>query len=556
MASTQEIRGGAEPHVSASWRGPGQLDAFVRKLVDALIPASINRDGSPATSQDRQANIVRNQQFSSELAVIIRTELQVRGMAPLRNGTYMATPAENARTVRARLRKIDAVLEKVRDDSFVPYLKPLGSGQKFPEAVRKDVLDAVARIATNDPYETVSAAHEVRVVSGQEALDARFDQIRRATKAAKKGHAVVIDVETWKLYGNKPVDPERVGERYAALLADATRAGAKLNLLVDGRVAKKDPESQKLLDMLAKLPGAKVTRSTPGSNAPDGAGHHAKIVKITIDGKAVEVLAGGTNVDGDYFYPWFDVDGLYTGGPFVAHFGEERAPRARNQRNASRIDARKAELLGFTAVDNPARPTLAAITTQLSLIKLAGSPVTIMNAYLLPLFPGAEFDVLTELLKEEVAKEKRIDIVINSPASIDTRILGGAMIQYAAALLKEVNGHAAKLRSEGGNPGALTIYLRPQEGSTIHAKTISDPICAGGIGSQNYHARGAIEDEKTSVFVSCEAAGELDALGRKAKAEAQPYTDASALLKDWGRRTPTYELDRVLFTDLGLAHQY
>ncbi|MBK8011138.1 MAG: phosphatidylserine/phosphatidylglycerophosphate/cardiolipin synthase family protein [Deltaproteobacteria bacterium] len=531
----------------------GQLDAFVRELVDSLIPPSINRDGTLATTQDRQANVVRNQQFSSELAVIIRTELQVRGMAPLRNGTYMAKPADNARTVWERLRQIDEVLETVRDSSFVPYLKPLGARQKFPEAVRKDVLDAFARIATNDPHKTVSTAREVDVLSGQEALNARFDQIRRATEAAKDGHSVVIDVETWKLYGDKPADPERVGERYAELLAAAGRAGAKLNLLVDGRVAKKDPESQKLLDMLAKLPRAKVTRSTPELNTPEGAGHHAKVVKITIDGRPVEVLAGGTNVHGDYFVRWFDVDAMYKGGGFVDEFGEERAPR--NRRNSSRIDP-KAEVVGFTAVDDPARPTLAGITTQLGLIKLAGSPVTIMNAYLLPLFPGAEFDVLTELLKEEVARGKRIDIVTNSPASIDTRILGGAMVQYAAALLKEVNGHAAKLRSEGGNPGVLTLYLRPEKDATLHAKTISDPICAGAIGSPNFHARWALEAEKLSAFVSCKATDELDALARKLKAEARPYTDSSALLKDWGQRTPTYELDRVLFTDLGLAHQY
>ena len=68
------------------------------------------------------------------------------------------------------------------------------------------------------------------------------------------------------------------------------------------------------------------------------------------------------------------------------------------------------------------------------------------------------------------------------------------MIQYAAALSSK-RSTVTQQSSFEANPGALTIFCARKKAPRFTQRQSPTPFARRG-GSQNYHARGAIEDEK------------------------------------------------------------
>lgn len=152
-----------------------------------------------------------------------------------------------------------------------------------------------------------------------------------------------------------------------------------------------------------------------------------------------------------------------------------------------------------------------------------------MQAYVLPPIPGATIDPTLEAIKRAVKEGKDIDIVTNSPATVDTTQISTAIVKYGAQLLTEAN----KIR-----PNALHIFMKKKwngdGGATLHAKVAYDDSWYVSDTSNNLHANGFVQHESQRYYLDDDLNAVVRAWGEQIKDPqySTDYTDPQLLIQE------------------------
>ena len=119
-----------------------------------------------------------------------------------------------------------------------------------------------------------------------------------------------------------------------------------------------------------------------------------------------------------------------------------------------------------------------------------------------------------------------VNIVTNSPQTIDVPQISSAIVKYAAHLLDEVNGmHDAT--------GVLRIFMKKKwdgdGGGTLHAKVAYDDKWYVSDTSNNLHANGFLQHESQRYYLDDELNESVRVWGKALMRKSDMYTSSLKL---------------------------
>ena len=512
----------------------GQLPQFSADAVNASLPVTQNQDGSVATDEQIEMNKVRNEVMADNLHATILSELLLHQKASTKDGQFYKTPDQIAQEVNDKLLQLNTLRVSlgVKQQEPLYYsvdkqieLFNLGQPYSRNDIVRYEVLTKFADLVTPEsafskPVFSWGNSAEF-LPSGDQAFKERLADIDKLISQAKAGKKVIYDYTIWKHYANKPLDSHQLGSKLERKLFELANVGAKIHITVDRSVAFRDPsvlmvnpDSYEVLGgLLAALAGHEnVTlcffnndeRGTPGDS------NHSKSAIANGYSAKASAIVGGRNIHGDYFYGWMDAELKIQGALAQSVQRAEddmwnQQARMHNKPELIRTNVQYQEsdkfgdIIGLATHEMPG-PTSSfnGLIGVLCGLEISGYTFTLIQAYVLPPIPGANLDPTLEAIKRAVKDGMIVNIVTNSPQTIDVPQISSAIVKYAAHLLDEVNGMPDAT-------GVLRIFMKQKwdgdGGGTLHAKVAYDDKWYVSDTSNNLHANGFLQHESQRYYL-------------------------------------------------------
>ncbi len=542
----------------------GKLPAFSADFVNAALPVTQNQDGTVATPEQIELNKVRNEVMADNLHATILSELLLNQKASTKDGQFYKAPNQIAKEANDKLMQLSALRKSLKVKGLEPLyysvdkqieLAMSGQPYKRDDIVRMDVLAKFAELVSPEAgysQPKFTWGNSVKFLpEGSAAFAERLADIDRLITLAKAGKPVTYDYTIWKHYANKPVDLYQLGPKLERKLMELANAGGIIHMTVDRTVAFRDPtvvrvnpDTQEvlggLLAELAKHPNVTLCFFNNDERGTPGDSNHSK--SAIADGYNADATAivGGRNIHGDYYYGWVDAEFKIKGK--LAQALQRAEDDMWNQQakmhkspylirpNVHYEEADKhGDIIGLATHEMPGpTSTFNGLIGVLCGLEISGYEYTLIQAYVLPPVPGANIDPTLEAIKRAVRDGRVVNIVTNSPQTIDVPQISGAIVKYAAHLLDEV-------KAMPNVTGALRIYMKKKwdgiGGGTLHAKVAYDDKWYVSDTSNNLHANGFLQHESQRYYLDDELNEEVHAWGKALMNRSDLYT-SSAKLKE------------------------
>jgi len=512
----------------------GKLPQFSADAVNASLPITQNQDGSVATAEQIEMNKVRNEVMADNLHATILSELLLHQKASTKDGQFYKTPDKIAQEVNDKLVQLNdlRVSLDIKQQEPLYYsvdkqveLFNLGQPYSRNDIIRHNVLAKFAELVAPEPAFSkpeFSWGNKAEFLSsGAEAFAERLADIDKLINQAQAGKSVIYDYTIWKHYANKPVDSHQLGPKLERKLLELANSGAKIHITIDRSVAFRDPSvvmvnpaNQAVLGgLLAELAGHENVRLCFFNNderGTPGDSNHSKSAIANGYSSDASVIVGGRNIHGDYFYGWMDAEFKIQGALAQSVQRAEddmwnQQARMHNKPELIRAHTQYQEsgefgdIIGLATHEMPG-PTSSfnGLIGVLCGLEISGYTFTLIQAYVLPPIPGAKLDPTLEAIKRAVRDGMIVNIVTNSPQTIDVPQISGAILKYAAHLLDEVNGMPDAT-------GVLRIFMKQKwdgdGGGTLHAKVAYDDKWYVSDTSNNLHANGFLQHESQRYYL-------------------------------------------------------
>ena len=538
----------------------GQLPAFCDAVVEAALPYTKNKDASDATPDQLEGNKARNEMFGDNLHATILSELLLNQQVSTKDGQFYKTPDQVATEVNEQLLRLSAIRQKMQASGTEPLYyseaKQLaffkkGVPYKRDDIIRKWELSLFTELVTPEPSLSkpqFTWGNRVDFMPvGEAAFKERLAQIDALIAQAKAGKKVTYDYTVWKHYANKPEDQYQLGSKLASKLLELANAGGDIHMTVDRTVAFRDPgvvvidQGKVVGGLLAELANNRHVKLRFFNNDERGTfgdGNHSKSAVSNGYTPNASAIVGGRNIHGDYFYSWMDTEFNIKGklAQSIQHAQDDmwdQQAKMHNQPTFMRVNptyvapAKQGDIIGLATHDMPG-PTshFNGLIGVLAGIEMSGPEYTMVQAYVLPPVPNAKLDPTLEAIKRAVRQGKIINIVTNSPQTIDTPQISGAIVKYAAHLLDEV-------KSMPDAKGTLRVFMKRKwngvGGATLHAKVSFDDRWYVSDTSNNLHANGFIQHEGQRYYLDDELNAVVRQWGKYLMAHADVYADSAKL---------------------------
>ncbi|NOT86085.1 MAG: phosphatidylserine/phosphatidylglycerophosphate/cardiolipin synthase family protein [Methylococcaceae bacterium] len=513
----------------------GQLPAFCDSVVNAALPITKNQDASVASPEQIEVNKVRNEMMGDNLHATILSELLLNQKVSTKDGQFYKTPNQVATDVNFKLLKLNALRKTLQLTDLEPLyysetkqqaLFNKGVAYKRDDIIRQDVLALFADCVTPEdglskPEFTWGNSVEF-MPEGGAAFQERLLQIDGLIAQATAGQKVTYDYTIWKHYANKPVDEHQLGPKLAKKLLELANAGGDIHMTVDRTVAFRDPgvvimsQGKAVAGLLAELaanPNVKLCFFNNDERGTSGDANHSKSAVCNGYSSEATAIVGGRNIHGDYFFGWLDTE-FNVKGKLAQSIQRAQDDMWNQQANLhGQPDfirskpvyvepSKQGDVIALATHDMPG-PTshFNGLIGLLAGLEMSGFECTMVQAYVLPPVPNASVDPTLEAIKRAVRQGKIVNIVTNSPQTIDTPQISSAIVKYAAHLLDEVNNMPdAK--------GSLRIYMKRKwdgiGGGTLHAKVSFDNRWYVSDTSNNLHANGFLQHEGQRYYLDDE----------------------------------------------------
>ncbi|WP_198244546.1 phospholipase D-like domain-containing protein [methane-oxidizing endosymbiont of Gigantopelta aegis] len=535
----------------------GQLPQFSEDVINAVMPAEKNQDGTDATAEQIEANKIRNEVMADNLHATILSELLLHQKATLNDGRVYKTPDTIANEVNDKLKQ----LNQLRKNLNIPSMEPMyysidkqmalfSSGQPYHrnDIIRYEVLNKIQEIVTPEAGmskpEFVWGNRVVFMADGFKAFNQRLADIDRLIALAEAGEEVTYDYTIWKHYADKPADPYHLGVKLRDKLLQLADAGAKCHITVDRTVAFRDPTVividpdsgavlGGLLAPLAQHPNISLCFFNNDERGTPGDSNHSKSAIANGYQKDASAIVGGRNIHGSYFFDWLDGEFFIEGelaqsvqraedDMWIQQARLHQKPNLIRQNIHFQKPDKKGDIIGLATHEMPGPDsTFNGLIGVLSGFEISGFEFTLIQAYVLPPIPGAKTNPTLEVIKRAVRDGRIINIVTNSPETIDVPQISSAIVKYAAHLLEQVNGMPDA-------SGALRIFMKKKwdgiGGGTLHAKIAYDDKWYVSDTSNNLHANGFLQHESQRYYLDDELNESVRAWGKQLIERCDMYT--------------------------------
>ncbi len=451
---------------------------------------------------------------------------QVIEMGLLGNSTRVL--AKNADGT-PKYKSLDQIAEKVTSDVAASDLATPGQHTMLTNPKLKSEMESLVGgklVGTEAP---TLIGHG----KNAEALKERLDTINKAQSDINYG--------MWKFYADS------VGAQTTDALAAKAKSGVKVNVLVDGNVASRDPKEQAMLEKM-RAAGVNVVESKPKSIEDAMNGMHAKMICVDCSAEAIAKgltptrLATDRNDGEQYLTPvagkddtghgWSGSDMVFKGAgaaqgmrAFTDLFNQW-APEGQkiaassipSDADLKKLQAGKqldGEVMSITDVPGPnnQQKISKAIEKLLNSVP-AGQAVKIDQAYFMGL-PGIE-----KALTAAMARGVNIEVIYNSAESCD---VPGISIG-TNAILERLNNASTSMRSLDNKAGKLVMneYAGKQ---TLHDKMMVFGDQAVIRMSWNQHGRSQeLESEDADIIFGKKMADAASANFDSVKADTRTVT--------------------------------
>lgn len=540
----------------------GQLPQFSEDMVNAAMPVTQNKDGSPASPEQIEANKLRNEVMADNLHATILSELLLNQKACTKDGRYYKAPNEIARIVNDKLVSLNALRKSLQINPQEPMYYSVDKQMdlfardgfyKRDDIIRMEVLDKFAELVTPEadmsPPEFLWGNRVVFLPKGNPAFAERLADIDRLIVAVKAGKKITYDYTVWKHYANKPVDSYQLGPKLAAKLKELADAGGKIHMTVDRTVAFRapdviaiDPDTYTVFGgLLADLynhPNVELCFFNNDERGTPADSNHSKSAVANGYQADASAIVGGRNIHGDYFFGWMDGEFKIEGKLAQALQRAEddmwqQQARLHNRpeliRPATPFEAppKQGDIIGLATHEMPGPDSaFNGLIGVLAGLEISGFSFTLIQAYVLPPIPGAKNDPTLEAIKRAVRDGRIVNIVTNSPQTIDVPQISGAIVKYAARLLDEIHAMPDAL-------GTLRIFMKKKwdgdGGGTLHAKIAYDDKWYVSDTSNNLHANGFLQHESQRYYLDDELNESVRAWGQALMDRCDMYTTSGKL---------------------------
>ncbi len=538
----------------------GLLHAFTDAAIAAALPADTNQDGSkldpsnPNFNNQLQANQIRNEVFSDNAYGAILAELLLNGKIVTNDGKRYKKPDEVANIVNQRLiefTKLRSQLHVLGSDPLYydedKLLTALAENKNVGvnDLIRKNVLDKFAELVTPEPALSVpkfSWGNKVEFLSdGDAAFKQRVADLQALTDQAHSGKKPAYDFTVWKYYDNRPVDEHQLGQKLKTPLLDAGKAGVNIHITVDRSVAQRDQGEMAILNELGANKNTLVNLFNNDERGTPGDGNHSKSAVSNGHLAGASAIVGGRNIHGDYYYSWMDSEFRISGelAQYVQRAEDDMWLQQAKMHNraaliqkplAFQTPGKKGDVIGLATHDMPGPDSrFNGLIGILAGLVMADGRYTMVQAYVLPPIPGATLDPTLEAIKRAIQEGKNVDIITNSPQTVDTTQISSAIVQYGAHLLTEAN----KIR-----PQSLHVFMKKKwngdGGATLHAKVAYDNSWFVSDTSNNLHPNGFVQHESQRYYIDEDLNALVRAWGEQLKdpQHSTEYTDPNILLNE------------------------
>lgn len=540
----------------------GKLPEFSDDLVAAALPITQNQDGSVATTEQIEKNKIRNEVMADNLHATILSELLLNQKASTKDGRYYKKPNQIADEVNEKLIQLSALRQSLRINPQEPLYYSVdkqielfrkGKPYKRDDILRMNVLSKFADLVSPESSLTkpeFTWGNQVKFLpEGDQAFAERLADIDDLINKAKSGKHAIYDYTVWKHYANKPNDKYRLGFKLEQKLMELANVGGKIHMTVDRTVAFRDteviivdPNTDAILGgLLAKLaqhPNLELCFFNNDERGTPGDSNHSKSAISNGYDKDAKAIVGGRNIHGDYFYPWMDAEFKIKGKLAQSvqraeddMWNQQAKLHNRPELIRSKVSFEPAEkygnIIGLATHEMPGpTSTFNGLIGVLCGLEISGYEFTLIQAYVLPPIPGAKMDPTLEAIKRAVRDGRIVNIVTNSPQTIDVPQISIAIIKYAAQLLDEVNGMPDAR-------GVLRIFMKKKwqgdGGGTLHAKVAYDNKWYVSDTSNNLHANGFLQHESQRYYLDDELNEAVRAWGDKLMNKCDRYTTSRRL---------------------------
>lgn len=536
-----------------------QLRPFCSDAVNAALPPTINQDGtklnssSPDYAQKLEANQIRNEIFGDNLYGVILSELLLNGKITTADQKVYRTPMEVSAIVDGKLQELSDLRARLHvpgtqalyyDEDKLLSAMTRGADVRRDDLIRKDVLVKFTDLVTPEKGLTVPKftwGNQVDFMSdGDKAFAQRLKDLAAMTAQARAGKKVTYDFTVWKFYADRPKDVHQLGPKLKQALLDAANAGVETHITVDRSVAKRDPGAMQILSELDAHKNIIVNYFNNDERGTPGDSNHAKSAISNGYGPDANAIVGGRNIHGDYYYEWMDTE-LRIQGELAQQLQRAEDDMWTQQAKmhgksdwiraarSYQLAAKPGYVIGLATHELPGPDSrFNGLIGVLAGLEMADRHYTMIQAYVLPPIPGGDDPTLKAILRA-VKSGKSVDIVTNSPATIDTPQISAPIVKYAGHLLDEVN----RVR-----PGSLRVFMKKRwsgdGGATLHAKVAYDDSWYVSDTSNNLHANGFLQHEGQRYYLDDDLNASVRAWGEQLKDpnQSSEYTDSKSLLRE------------------------
>ncbi len=540
----------------------GKLPEFSADLVAAALPITQNQDGSVATPEQIEKNKIRNEVMADNLHATILSELLLNQKASTKDGQFYKKPNQIADEVNEKLIQLSALRQSLRINPQEPLYYSVdkqielfrkGKPYKRDDILRMNVLSKFADLVSPESSLTkpeFTWGNQVEFLpEGSIAFAKRLADIDDLINQAKSGRHTIYVYTVWKHYANKPNDEYQLGLKLERKLMELANAGGKIHMTVDRTVAFRDPEviivdpnthaiMGGLLAELAQHSNVELCFFNNDERGTPGDSNHSKSAVANGYDKDAKAIVGGRNIHGDYFYPWVDAEFKIKGKLAQSvqcaeddMWNQQAKLHNRPELIRSNVHFEQAgkygNIIGLATHEMPGpTSTFNGLIGILCGLEISGYEFTLIQAYVLPPIPGAKMDPALEAIKRAVRDGRIVNIVTNSPHTIDVPQISIAIIKYAAHLLDEVNGMPDAR-------GVLRIFMKQKwqgnGGGTLHAKVAYDNKWYVSDTSNNLHANGFLQHESQRYYLDDELNEAVRAWGDRLMSKCDMYTTSKRL---------------------------
>lgn len=294
-----------------------------------------------------------------------------------------------------------------------------------------------------------------------------------------------------------------------------------------------------LLAELAKHPNVTLCFFNNDERGTSGDSNHSKSAVANGYSAEATAIVGGRNIHGDYYYGWKDTEFKIQGklAQSVQRAEDDmwnQQAKMHNRLNIIRPNTqyeetgKKGTIIGLATHEMPGPDsTFNGLIGVLCGLEISGYEFTLIQAYVLPPVPGATIDPTLEAIKRAVRDGRIVNIVTNSPQTIDVPQISGAIVKYAAHLLDEVSSILS------GSTGALRIFMKKKwdgdGGGTLHAKVAYDNDWYVSDTSNNLHPNGFLQHESQRYYLDDELNEAVRSWGKELMSKSDMYTSSTKL---------------------------